>query len=237
MTRPTLRDPGYLNLCLMLALTFSTGVIDAVGYLGLDRVFTGNMTGNVVMLGMALSGTTTLPILRPILALAFFCVGAIIAGRIVRRHSGDWSGRITTMLAVVAGVLAAVAVLLVLVDFHADEIWGSLATAASALAMGMQAATARALKVADVTTVVVTSTITGIAADSRLAGGDGKNWPRRFLAIALILVGAGAGALTLLVHISLGLALSAVITIAVALLGHRRHAAIRAAEGTAAPTE
>jgi hypothetical protein len=38
----------------MLALTFTTGIVDAVGYLGLDRVFTANMTGNVVILGMAL---------------------------------------------------------------------------------------------------------------------------------------------------------------------------------------
>ena len=47
-------------LPLMLALTFSTGIVDAVGYLGLDRVFTGNMTGNVVILAeqLALSGTT-----------------------------------------------------------------------------------------------------------------------------------------------------------------------------------
>lgn len=41
---------GTVHLALMLALTFATGIIDAVGYLGLDRVFTGNMTGNVVVL-------------------------------------------------------------------------------------------------------------------------------------------------------------------------------------------
>ena len=36
-----------MHLALMLILTFSTGIVDAVGYLGLDRVFTGNMTGNL----------------------------------------------------------------------------------------------------------------------------------------------------------------------------------------------
>lgn len=229
MTRSRLGDPGFLNLSLMLALTFSTGVIDAVGYLGLDRVFTGNMTGNVVMLGMALTGATTLPILRPILALLFFCVGAIIAGRVMRGHEGDWSRRVTVTLSAVTVVLVAVAILLAVSDYHAHEFYGSFATSASALAMGMQAATARCLKVADVTTVVVTSTITGIAADSRLAGGDGKNWARRFLAIALILMGACAGAAVLLVHISLGLALSALITLAVTVLGAAGHRRIRAA--------
>lgn len=223
MARSLTRDPARLNLTLMLALTFSTGVIDAVGYLGLDRVFTGNMTGNVVMLGMALSGTTTLPILRPILALVFFCVGAVIAGRVLRGHAGDWSARVTAMLSVVATVLVLVAVLLLVVDYHAVEIYGSIATSASALAMGIQAATARVIGVADVTTVVVTSTITGLAADSRLAGGTGKNQGRRVLAIGLILVGAGFGALTLLWHISAGLLLSALITLVVVLVGARGH--------------
>lgn len=54
-----------LNVGLMLALTFSTSVVDAVGYLGLDQVFTGNMTGNVVILGMALTGAQQLPVVGP----------------------------------------------------------------------------------------------------------------------------------------------------------------------------
>ena len=74
-----------VHLWLMLALTFSTGVIDAVGYLGLDNVFTGNMTGNVVLLGMAFAGGADLPVLRPALALLFFMLGAALAGRMLRR--------------------------------------------------------------------------------------------------------------------------------------------------------
>mgnify|MGYP003499019345 CR=1 FL=1 len=38
---------------LMLALTFSTGIVDAVGFIGLNQVFSGNMTGNVAILAMA----------------------------------------------------------------------------------------------------------------------------------------------------------------------------------------
>ncbi len=57
---------------LMLALTFVTGVVDAVGYLRLDQVFAGNMTGNVVILGMAAAGGSRLPVLGPALALVSF---------------------------------------------------------------------------------------------------------------------------------------------------------------------
>ncbi len=212
-----------VNLSLMLALTFSTGIIDAVGYLGLDRVFTGNMTGNVVLLGMALTGTTTLPILRPILALALFCVGAIVAGRALRKHEGDWSGLITTLLGFVSLGLALVAIMVLAVDYHTYEIYGSIATSMLGFVMGMQAALARVVKVADVTTVVVTSTITGLAADSRLAGGTGAFWPRRVLAILLIMAGAAVGAVALLIHIAVGLGIAALITFAVAIIGHRSH--------------
>jgi len=70
-----------LHLALMLTLTFTTGINDAVGYLGLDKVFTGNMTGNVVVLGMGLVRGTDLPVLGPALALLGFMAGAAAGGR------------------------------------------------------------------------------------------------------------------------------------------------------------
>jgi len=108
------RDGERLHLILMLALTFSTGVIDAVGYLGLDRVFTGNMTGNVVILGMGLLGVDHLPVIGPLVALACFMGGAVAAGRVLRPIPSGWSGRSTTVLGVVGAILVATAILLVL---------------------------------------------------------------------------------------------------------------------------
>ena len=77
------------------------------------------------------------------------------------------------------------------------QVWALVVTGLLAVAMGLQAAAARRLAVKDVTTVVVTSTLTGLAADSRLAGGTGDGWARRSLAVGLILVGAAVGALLL----------------------------------------
>ena len=80
----------------MLALSvLGTGVIDAVGYLGLDKVFTGNMTGNVVILGMALAGGEGLPILGPVTALASFMLGAALGGRVLKPVKVGWTGRST----------------------------------------------------------------------------------------------------------------------------------------------
>lgn len=214
------RHPAGTHLGLMLALTFSTGIIDAVGFLGLDRVFTGNMTGNIVILGMAVTGADDLPVVGPILALVGFMAGAAVAGRLLRDLAAGWSTRTTVVFGVVAMVLVAAAVvMIVLADPPEPLLLG--VTAALGLAMGAQAGAARHIAVKDVTTVVVTSTITGLAADSVFgARVEEHPWRRRAGAIALIGAGAAVGALALTVHVAFGIALSAVITVAVAVLGH-----------------
>ena len=212
-------NPAALHLGLMLALTFSTGVIDAVGYLGLDRVFTGNMTGNVVILGMALAGADDLPIVGPVIALVLFMLGALVAGRTLRPVAAGWSHRSTVLFAVVGVVILLAAVPLLVFDDPVEPVKLGV-TGALGLAMGLQAGAARHIGVKDVTTVVVTSTLVGLAFDSKFGGGAGQPWRRRAGAVLLIGLGASVGALLLNVHIGLGMAVAAVITLACAVLGH-----------------
>ncbi|WP_380162298.1 YoaK family protein [Kineococcus sp. R86509] len=210
----------------MLVLTFSTGIVDAVGYLGLDRVFTANMTGNVVILGMALTGAEDLPIVGPIVALLGFLVGATVVGRVLRKAPTGWTTASSVVFGLVGvglGVLAAVVTGLQGVPVEAGTTAPPAALAVTGtlgVVMGGQGAAARRLAVKDVTTVVVTSTLTGLAADSRLAGGTGEGWRRRIGAVVLILAGAAVGAALLRWHIGAGLALAAVIALLAALLGH-----------------
>lgn len=213
-------DQARMHLVMMLVLTFSTGIIDAVGYLGLDRVFTANMTGNVVILGMGLARGDDLPVVGPLVALLAFMLGAAIGGRVGRRARTGWSGLTTTTFACTGGVVVATGIATLVVLPHRDTGWAYAVTGLLAVAMGLQAAAARRLSVADVTTVVVTSTIVGLASESYLAGGTGKNWPRRVLAVVLILVGASVGALLLQVHVGLGMVVSGAITLGVAVAGH-----------------
>jgi uncharacterized membrane protein YoaK (UPF0700 family) len=212
-------NPARLHLILMLVLTFSTGVIDAVGYLGLDRVFTGNMTGNVVILGMALLGADKLPVLGPCIALAGFMLGAAIAGRILKPVAAGWGRRTTGLLTAVGATMTAVAGVLFAHTPRADDPITMTITGVLAAAMGLQAATARHLAVKDVTTVVVTSTLTGLAADSRLGGGTGAHAGRRLAAVVLILSGAAAGAGLLHFHLGFGILLTSLLTFAVAAIG------------------
>lgn len=208
-----------LHLWLMLALTFTTGINDAVGYLGLDKVFTGNMTGNVVILGMAVAGAEGLPVLGPALALVGFMAGAALGGRVLKRADGAWDRPTTLLFSTVALLMFVLGGLLLAVgEDPAQEVMVTVTTAA-ALAMGVQAATARHVAVKDVTTVVVTSTITGFAADSFLGNGKRAGSARRFLAIALILLGALAGALFLEVHLALGLLVAGTIIALVTVIG------------------
>ena len=210
-----------VHLGLMLALTFTTGINDAVGYLGLDKVFTGNMTGNVVVLGMALAGGSGLPVLGPALALVGYVVGAAIGGRAMRYAGTGWTRPVTAGFGAVSVIMLALGTLLLVLDDPSHDVMVAVTTSA-AVAMGLQATTARHVAVSDVTTVVVTSTLTGLAADP-FRGTHLPRAVRRFAAIAFILVGALVGALLLKVTLGLGLVVAgtiiALVTIAGGLIG------------------
>jgi uncharacterized membrane protein YoaK (UPF0700 family) len=209
-----------MHLIMMLALTFTTGIVDAVGYLGLDRVFVANMTGNVVILGMGLAQADDLPVIGPAIGLAAFMVGAALGGRLLRTARTGWSGRSTAVFATAGLIMIGIGTGCFAVVPATDTPWAFVITGLLAVAMGAQAAAARRLAVADVTTVVVTSTIVGLASESKLAGGTGRNFPRRLLAVLLILTGAALGALLLRAHIGVGMGVAGLLTLAVAMIGH-----------------
>ncbi|MDF9714783.1 MULTISPECIES: YoaK family protein [unclassified Nocardioides] len=212
-------------VALMLVLTFSTGVADAIGYLALDKVFTGNMTGNVVILGMGLAGEQGLPVAGPLVALGAFMAGAATGGRAQRAVPAGWQTRTAVLLAVVGTTFAATAGYTAARPTSYGHEEGLVLAGVIAWAMGLQAAVARHVAVKDVTTVVVTSTITGLAADSRLGAGGGQPWARRALAVVAIGLGALVGALTLRWHPGVGIGLSALLTYGVALAGGLQHRA------------
>src|SRR3954463_10168439 len=96
----------------LLVLAFSTGLVDAVSYLGRGRVFTANMTGNVVLLGFGVAGSGGLPVVAPLVSLVSFLVGAglggIVAKRIGDRHPAHVAGALGLEISLL-GVAALVA--------------------------------------------------------------------------------------------------------------------------------
>jgi uncharacterized membrane protein YoaK (UPF0700 family) len=179
----------------LLVLTFATGVVDAVSYLGLGRVFTGVQTGNVVVLGFALAGTPGFSAAAPAVSLASFFAGAWCGGKLAvtlgRRHRRWFS----LALMIEALLVAAAGAAAVGLPTDVATARRMLVVALLALGMGLRSATIRRLDVPGLTTTVVTSTITALAADSagRAAGVARRLW--RAATLGLRLLGAVAGAL------------------------------------------
>jgi len=109
------------------------------------------------------------------------------------------------------GVLVAAAVWTLVVDVEPRHVSAGVAIAMLAFALGVRNATVRRVKVADLTTTVLTMTLTALAADSPLAGGDGRGSWRRGGAVVAMLLGAIAGGLLIKAHLAAAIALAAVL--------------------------
>jgi uncharacterized membrane protein YoaK (UPF0700 family) len=178
---------------LLVAKTAVTGLVDAFSYLVLGHVFVANMTGNVVFLAFAIAGVPGFSAPDSLVALVAFGVGAIVAGRLAVRFperreillAATAGGQ--ALLVVIAVILAAAAAAPVQAGYRYPLI------VLLAVAMGMQNATARKVAVPDLTTTVLTLTITGIAADR-----DPSKVMRRLISVAAMLAGACVGAVLVL---------------------------------------
>src|ERR1700755_1545481 len=93
----------------LLVLTFTTGLVDAVSYLGLGRVFTANMTGNVVLLGFGIAGSAGLPVVAPIVSLAAFLVGSGAGGLLAARAADRHARHVAIALAIEVALIVAAA--------------------------------------------------------------------------------------------------------------------------------
>jgi len=202
---------------MLLGLTVITGLVDAFSYLVLGHVFVANMTGNVVFLAFALAGAKGFSLAASALALGAFALGALASGRFVA-HLGERRGRMLAVSSTGQAVLVATAMIIA---------WSvtDVGTGASryvlvlllALGSGMQTGTTRKLAVPDLTTTVLTQTITGAAFDSRLAGGTNSRIGRRGFSALAMFVGALIGAFTVIqVDEPLGLLLALVLLTTVA---------------------
>jgi uncharacterized membrane protein YoaK (UPF0700 family) len=198
----------------LLLLTFSTGVVDAASYLGLGHVFTANMTGNIVLLGFGIGGAAGLPVVAPLVSLGAFLLGAGTGGWFGTRRSADIGASLTralvleTLLITVAAVVAGVA------NVQPGRFSSYPVIALLAFALGFRNATVRKVAVPDLNTTVLTLTLTGLAADSKIFGGPGSGTIRRSTAVASMLAGAICGALVVNVALWLDLALAAALAAA-----------------------
>jgi uncharacterized membrane protein YoaK (UPF0700 family) len=175
-------------------MTLVTGLVDAFSYLLLGHVFVANMTGNVVLLGFALVGAPGFSIAASIVAIVSFTLGALIGGRVGSRFAQHRGHLFATAVTIEAVFLAIAVILAVVSGSPVEDGYRYPLIVVLGIGMGIQNAAARKLAVPDLTTTVLTLTITGLAADSNVAGGQGSKAGRRLAAVGAMLLGAIIGA-------------------------------------------
>ena len=164
------RPPPPLVVTLA-ALTVVSGFVDAVSFLGLGHVFTANMTGNVVLIGFAAAGAPGFSVAASLSALGAFLAGAVAGGRLAQRvrprpepapgrngdRGGVHGGRRSRRRHGARRRLRVASL-----HHHRPSRRGRWACATSAV---------RRVGVPDMSTTVLTTTLTGLASGSSLAGG------------------------------------------------------------------
>ena len=130
----------------LLTLIAVTGLVDAVSYLRLGRVFVANMTGNVVFLGFTADPHSGLSAAASIIAIAGFVLGALAGGRaahaLAAARPGRWLAITFAAEAVILGLVAVLTGTSVL-PFAGDGRFATIALLAAAL--GVQNSTVRHL--------------------------------------------------------------------------------------------
>jgi uncharacterized membrane protein YoaK (UPF0700 family) len=209
----------------LLALTFVTGILDAVSFIALGQVFAAMQTGNVIFLGLGIGGAPGAPLLAPLIALAAFLVGGLGAALLARPASPGAAG-LRFALAVEVGLLGAAALLAALVEVEPKQTAAYVLIALLALAMGLRNTVARQLGDPNLATTVLNLTLTAFASHTPTGFASQAEMKLRGAAIAAILAGAICGALLLEASLALAIAAAAVIVLALALstggLGRRR---------------
>jgi uncharacterized membrane protein YoaK (UPF0700 family) len=226
--RRLIADPAHGPLpALLVGLTLLTGIVDAVSILALGRVFVANMTGNVVFVGFALAGAAGFSLIGSLAGLVGFLAGAGAGGRLIRRLGND---RARLLAAASSFELVLVGAALAVAASSGSSLSPAcrdLAAGLLAVGLGMQNAVVRRLAVPDLTTTVLTMTLTGIAADVR-HGTASPTFARRLLAVSAMVVGAIGGA-ELVIRVSPTAALGLATTLLALVTGGAAHTTRRAA--------
>jgi uncharacterized membrane protein YoaK (UPF0700 family) len=179
----------------LLALTLTAGMIDAIAFLGLEQVFAANMTGNLIVLGLAIAGAPALSVGGPLAALAAFLLGAAASGRFDRRAESR-QRRLLRMVRIEALAIALAA--LVAIGFEpGDEVRRFAIIALLAGAMGARNETVRRVNVPELRTTVQTLAIAGFAAHE--AEGRVREWGDRLRLLGIVAMLSGAVLSALLV--------------------------------------
>jgi uncharacterized membrane protein YoaK (UPF0700 family) len=187
---------------LLVALTVSTGAVDALSWLAVGKVFSAFMTGNIAFLAFRTAGAAGPSVPRVLAALVAFGIGALVAARIVGPTSGSglvWPRRVTVALGAAVAAQFVFLVLWLGVGGHPSAGASDRLIAPLALAMGMQTSAIFSLGVRAVFTTATTATWAVLMGDVSTWSSSRSERRRLAAVIVGLFVGAVAGAF-LVIH-------------------------------------
>ncbi|BBP89657.1 UPF0700 transmembrane protein YoaK [Bacillus safensis] len=159
LTAHSFRNTALVFLCL------SAGIVDVIGYLSLGHVFTANMTGNIVLLGIAAGSSLQLTALHSITALSGFVLGVLLAVVIGGKHEKTfWPKKAVTRIFIIELMILLLFALMTIFPYTQGAYF--MLIILLSMAMGMQTAAARKLNVAGISTTVLTSTLANLFEDA-----------------------------------------------------------------------
>jgi uncharacterized membrane protein YoaK (UPF0700 family) len=187
------KDGWRTGLVTMLALV--TGATDATAFEKLGNVFTSVMTGNLVLLGLALGKGTMRPVVHVILALTAYVVGTMLGGRIAGRpedRDGHWPLRLTIALCLEFALFVGFAIAW---ELHGDHASGALQVCllmTCAVALGVQSSATLRLGMSGLSTTYLTGTLTNVV-HAAVHGRFGEESARGTLVLLALVSGAVLG--------------------------------------------
>lgn len=154
-------DPVAVRDVLLLSL--AAGSADAAGFIGLGHVFTSNMTGNTVLLGIAIGQGHIADTARSFYVIVVFMFGVALGARAGRSVADqDWPGLAARLIGLEKIILLLFAIGWTF-TLRGNETWDDALLTLLAIAMALQSVALTRLRVPGIGTTAITSTITALA--------------------------------------------------------------------------
>jgi uncharacterized membrane protein YoaK (UPF0700 family) len=183
---------------LVLILAVVSGATDASGFLHLGGAFSSVMTGNMVLLGLAVGTAKSSLAAHAGAAMAGFIVGCIIGGRVAghhQKHDGIWPAPITIALTVELAVFVVYAIGLEAVNGDPGSgVYRTVLLALNAVALGLQSGAIQRFGISGLSTTYLTGTLTTTVVHLS-TGRPVRHVAFNLQLLAGLIVGAGVGGL------------------------------------------
>jgi uncharacterized membrane protein YoaK (UPF0700 family) len=207
----------------VVALAMVSGATDALGFLALGSAFTSVMTGNMVLVGIAVGTGDGSAIGLVGTAIVAYVVGAGLGARLAGSpvpSDGLWPPAITRALAVELGLVAVFAVAWWSLGSDPSKGWFAPLLALNAAALGIQSSAIMRFGVSGLSTTYLTGTLTTLVVRAATGHRLGTLWqPARILAA---LIGGAAVSAALIEHARPAAPAFQIVLLSAVVLGSRR---------------